>query len=337
MNTRLKKQLIVSGIGALLLLLTAVYFITRGYALYAVGLITLVCFYIIGVMLWFWSRVSDPMAYLTDIARRIAEGSYGIQAEKLSDDELGDLTDALNEMSEKAAVAEKTRTEFISQVSHELRTPLTAIEGWAETIAYDEAVQGDSLRGIQIISKEAERLTGMVSEMLEFARIQDGRFNLRIELIDIAAELEDAIFTYGELFKQAGIEVSYDQPDKAIPMIPGDPERLKQVFLNLLDNAAKHGGDGKRVEVSISSEGQAVLIRIRDHGHGIPASELPHVKEKFYKGSSKNRGTGIGLSVCDEIVARHGGQLSIENAEGGGCLVTITLPIRGGEKHEKKS
>ena len=145
MNTRLKNQLIVSGIGALILLLTAVYFITRGYPLYAVALITLVCFYIIGVMLWFWSRVSDPMENLTDIARRIAEGSYGIQVEKLSDDEVGDLTDALNEMSEKVAVAEKTRTEFISQVSHELRTPLTAIEGWAETIAYDDAVQGDGV------------------------------------------------------------------------------------------------------------------------------------------------------------------------------------------------
>ena len=156
MNTRLKRQIIISGIGALILLLTAVYFITRGYGLYAVALITLVCFYIIGVMLWFWSRVSDPMVYLTDVARSIAEGSYGIQVEKLSDDEVGDLTDALNEMSEKVAVAEKTRTDFISQVSHELRTPLTAIEGWAETIAYDEAVQGDSLRGIQIISKEAE-------------------------------------------------------------------------------------------------------------------------------------------------------------------------------------
>ena len=337
MNTRLKNQLIVSGIGALLLLLTAVYCITRGYTLYAVAIITLVCFYIIGVMLWFWSRVSDPMVYLTEVARRIAEGSYGIQMEKLSDDEVGDLTDALNEMSEKAAVAEKTRTEFISQVSHELRTPLTAIEGWAETIAYDEAVQGDSLRGIQIISKEAERLTGMVSEMLEFARIQDGRFNLRIEMIDIAAELEDAIFTYGELFKQAGIVVRYDQPSMPIPMIPGDPERLKQVFLNLLDNAAKHGGDGRRVEVSLTADSAAVYIKIRDHGHGIPEGELPHVKEKFYKGSSKNRGTGIGLSVCDEIVARHGGQLNIENAEGGGCLVTITLPLRGGEKHEKKN
>ena len=326
MNKRLRNQLIVSGIGALLLLLGAVWCITRLYVLYAVALVTLVCFYIIGVMLWFWSRVSDPVTHLTDVARRIAAGSYGVQVEKLGDDEVGDLTDALNEMSEKVAVAEKTRTEFISRVSHELRTPLTAIEGWAETIAYDEAVQGDSLRGIQIISKEAE-----------FARIQDGRFNLRIEMIDIAAELEDAIFTYGELLRQAGVEVKYDQPSKPIPMIPGDPERLKQVFLNLLDNAAKHGGDGGKVDVAIRSEGGFVIITIRDHGHGIPENELPHVKEKFYKGSSKGRGTGIGLSVCDEIVARHGGRLLIENAPGGGCLVTVTLPLRGGEGHEKKN
>ncbi|MBQ7473474.1 MAG: HAMP domain-containing histidine kinase [Oscillospiraceae bacterium] len=337
MNRRLRNQLIVSGIGALLLLLGAVWCITRGYGFYAVVLVTLVCFYIIGMMLWFWSRVSDPVTSLTDAARRIANGSYGVQVEKLGDDEVGDLADALNEMSEKVAVAEKTRTEFISRVSHELRTPLTAIEGWAETIAYDEAVQGDSLRGIQIISKEAERLTGMVSEMLEFARIQDGRFNLRIEMIDIAAELEDAIFTYGELLRQSGIEVKYDQPVSPIPMIPGDPERLKQVFLNLLDNAAKHGGEGRKIEVAIAAEGSVVIITIRDHGHGIPENELPHVKEKFYKGSSKGRGTGIGLSVCDEIVARHGGRLMIENAPGGGCLVTVTLPMRGGEGHEKKN
>lgn len=337
MKFNLKLQIIISGLGALIALLVAVYLVTRGYMLYAVGVITIVCLYIIALMLWFWSRVSDPIVHLTDVARHIADGSYGIQVEKLSEDEVGDLTDALNEMSEKVAVAEKTRTEFISRVSHELRTPLTAIEGWAETIAYDEAVQGDSLRGIQIISKEAERLTGMVTEMLEFARIQDGRFNLRIERIDIAAELEDAIFTYGELFKQAGIEVRYDQPEALIPMIPGDPERLKQVFLNLLDNAAKHGGDGGKVEVSLSAEGSVVIITIRDHGHGIPEDELPHVKEKFYKGSSKNRGTGIGLSVCDEIVARHGGRLIIDNAEGGGCLVTVTLPLRGGETHEKKN
>ena len=85
--------------------------------------------------------------------------------------------------------------------------------------------------------------------------------------------------------------------------------------------------------MSISSDAQGVHIAIRDYGHGIPKGELPHVKEKFYKGSSKNRGTGIGLSVCDEIVTRHGGELNIENADGGGCLVTILLPQQNGENH----
>ena len=101
------------------------------------------------------------------------------------------------------------------------------------------------------------------------------------------------------------------------------------MFLNLLDNAMKHGGEGGRIDVDLKQEEGSVRIRVRDYGHGIPEAELPHVKEKFYKGSSKNRGTGIGLAVCDEIVTRHGGTLDIANAPGkeGGCQVTVTLPI----------
>ena len=102
---------------------------------------------------------------------------------------------------------------------------------------------------------------------------------------------------------------------------------MRQVFLNILDNAAKHGGDGKRIDASIRREGQNVVIRIRDYGSGIPEEELPHVKMKFYKGSSKARGSGIGLAVCEEIVTMHGGVLTLENAEGGGTLVTISIPV----------
>ena len=322
----LKAQLLFSTGVWVLLMLVAVWCITRGLRMLAITLIVMLCIYLIVLNLWFWRYVSDPLARLTAFAARIAGGSYGGRIEDHGEGEIGELTDEINNMSEKVAIAEKSRTEFISQVSHELRTPLTAIMGWSETIAYDPAVEGDSLRGVQIISKEAERLTGMVSELLEFTRIQDGRFNLRIELVDITAELEDALFTYGELMKQAGIEVIYNPPHAEIPLIPGAPERLKQVFLNLLDNSVKHGGDGGKTLVSISGEADGVHISVRDYGHGIPEAELAHVKEKFYKGSSKNRGTGIGLSVCDEIITRHGGSLSVKNAPGGGCLVGLILP-----------
>lgn len=327
MFKNLRTQLAVSIIAALILMLLSIWAVTREYMIFAVCVLVLICFYMIYLIFWFWKNISEPIDRLTVFAAEIASGTYGSKLEDHSENEIGRLTDAINDMSEKVAIAEKSRTDFISQVSHELRTPLTAITGWSETIAYDPAVQGDSLRGIKIISKEAERLTGMVTELLEFTRIQDGRFNLRVEMVDIAEELEDAIFTYGKLMKQAGMSVHYEAPSKDIPMIPGDPERLKQVFLNLLDNAMIHGGDGKMIDVSLDRDGSNVKIVFRDYGNGIPEAELPHVKEKFYKGSSKNRGTGIGLAVCDEIITRHKGRMDIRNADGGGCMVILYLPI----------
>ena len=172
----------------------------------------------------------------------------------------------------------------------------------------------------------------MVEELLEFSKMQDGRFTLQVEEMDLQAELEDAIYTYRELFRQDGIQLNYhsDQELYTEP-ISGDPQRLKQVFCNVLDNAAKHGGAGKRIDVDMTQEGDSYVVRIRDYGPGIPPAEVPFVKQKFYKGSSKARGSGIGLAVCDEIVQRHGGVFDIGNADGGGAIVTIRLPISGRE------
>ena len=278
--------------------------------------------------LYFIRSIVEPVADVTDTAKRIAAGSYGVQMEKKFDDEIGDLTDAINDMSMKINQAEKTQSEFISSVSHELRTPLTAINGWAETLYNGEVRSAaDVKKGMGIIVSEARRLTNMVEELLEFSRIEDGRFTLSVEPIDIKAELEDAVYTYREFFRRKGLELTYTECEEDFPPIDGDPQRLRQVFCNLLDNADKHGGSGKRVDASIARDGDRVLIRIRDYGPGIPEEELPHVKYKFYKGSSKARGSGIGLAVCDEIIARHNGELLIGNAEGGGCVVTISLPL----------
>ena len=287
--------------------------------------------------LYFIRSIVDPVAGITETAKRIAAGSYGVQIEKRYDDEIGALTDTINDMSLKINQSEKMKNEFISSVSHELRTPLTAINGWAETIMNGEVRDaGDVKKGMGIIVSEARRLTNMVEELLEFSRIQDGRFTLSVEPMDIKAELEDAVYTYREFFRREGIELNHFDCDEEFPPIAGDPERLRQVFCNLLDNAAKHGGSGKRIDTAIARDEDQVVITIRDYGPGIPAAELPHVKYKFYKGSSKARGSGIGLAVCDEIITRHEGTLDIDNAEGGGCIVTIHLPIRAQAVIEQK-
>ena len=280
--------------------------------------------------LYFIGSIIEPVAKVTETARRIAAGSYGVQIEKKFNDEIGDLTDTINDMSMKISQSEKMKSEFISSVSHELRTPLTAISGWAETLASGEVQSQEDIRkGMGIIVSESRRLTKLVEELLEFSRIEDGRFFLNIEMVDLQGELEDSIYTYREFFRKDGIVLEYHPLDEELPLIPGDASRLHQVFSNILDNAKKHGGSGGKIVVSMEKEEDNAMvdIKVRDFGPGIPPEELPHVKYMFYKGSSKVRGNGIGLSVCEEIVTLHNGELRIENAEGGGVLVTIRLPM----------
>ena len=275
----------------------------------------------------FINNVVEPVAVVTDAAKRISQGGYGYTVDNKYGGELGELVDNINDMSAKIGLNEKMRSEFVSSVSHELRTPLTAISGWGETLLADpdrDAVQLH--RGLRIIVNESRRLSSMVEELLDFSKMEDGRFTLQLEEVDLQAEFEDAIFTYRELFRQEGIELRYEPGEALLPPVSGDPERLKQVFCNVLDNAAKHGGAGRRIDASLTAEGTEQVIRVRDYGPGIPEAELPYVKQKFYKGSSKARGSGIGLAVCDEIVRLHGGTFDIGNAEGGGAVVTVRLP-----------
>lgn len=277
--------------------------------------------------IFFIQRIVEPINELTVIASRISEGSFGIQLEKRRKDEIGDLTDAINNMSMKINQSERLKTEFISSVSHELRTPLTAITGWGETLLYDEALSEDQRRGIEIIYGEAKRLTKLVEELLEFTRMEDGRFTLDVRQINITDELENSIFSYSEFLRRDGIELEYTAYDEALPEIAGDPERLKQVFYNILDNASKYGREGGKISVSLDLDDEYVSIIMRDYGPGIPEDELDNVKMKFYKSSSKERGSGIGLAVCEEIMGYHNGKLILENADPG-LEVTIKLPLK---------
>ncbi len=299
--------------------------------LYSIAMALGVAFAVMGLViasnLYFIRSIVVPIQELNEIAKKIAAGSYGVRLEKHFNDEIGELCDAINNMSSEISAAEKMKTDFMSSVSHELRTPLTAIAGWAETLLSGDTGNPAELRkGIRIILSEARRLSKMVEELLEFTRMEGGRLTLQMEEADILSEFEEAVFMYMETLKKDGIELTYSADD-SIPLIVCDRARLRQVFLNILDNAAKHGAAGKRIDASISAGDGYVDIVVRDYGAGIPPEELPRVKMKFYKGSSKARGSGIGLAVSDEIVRLHGGTLEIESTIGEGTAVTIRLPV----------
>ena len=300
--------------------------------IFRIGLIALGAFGMLLTVLiltstYYIRSIVKPVQEITEKAKRIANGSYGAQIQKKYNDEIGVLADTINEMSVKINQNEKMQADFISSLSHELRTPLTAINGWSETLLDGDDLDPETQRGVRIISREAKRLTEMVVDLLDFTRLQDGRMTLNVETWDIAADFEDTVYMYSARLSQEGTVLEYLDTDAVVPEIPCDHKRMRQVFLNILDNAAKHGGQGNRIEAGLSMEDEDVVFRIRDYGPGIPEEELPLVKKKFYKGSSKARGTGIGLAISDEIVQMHGGTMTLENAHGGGTLVTIRLPM----------
>ena len=267
---------------------------------------------------------------LGDFARQTGQiNEESLTDTRLSEDttaEFRQLSRSVNAMLDRLAQSFDTQRQFTGNAAHELRTPLTAINGWAETVAGDLGDPELAASGLSIIQKETRRLSQMVEELLDFSRIESGRLKLQTEVFDLRGELYDALFTYTELLRQEGMASSYEEPEEPI-MINGDRDRLKQVFLNIIDNAAKYGKDGKKIAVSAVQENGMAVVRIQDYGMGIPKDELPFVKEKFFKGSAKGRGAGIGLAVCTEIVELHEGTIDIESEYGEGTCVIITLPL----------
>ncbi|MEG1428778.1 MAG: HAMP domain-containing sensor histidine kinase, partial [Hydrogenoanaerobacterium sp.] len=244
-----------------------------------------------------------------------------------NNDEIGDLCEAINNMAGELSTNEKMKNDFISSVSHELRTPLTAIKGWGETLV-DTTDKETIEKGMGVILKETDRLSSMVEELLDFSRMQSGRLTLVMDKIDIIAELGEAYLMFTQRAMREGMTIYYDEPEGFIPVI-GDKNRLRQVFINIIDNAIKYSDSDAKITISVKSDDNIVNIIISDTGCGIKEEDVPMVKKKFYKGNSTRRGSGIGLAVADEIVQMHGGTLGLESTEGKGTTVTISLPIAG--------
>lgn len=276
---------------------------------------------------YFIRSIVNPVKTITNIAGNIAGGDFSIRLEKQHDDEIGDLMDSINAMAAELALSENAKNDFISSVSHELRTPLTAIKGWSETVLMcgteDEAM---IKRGMGIIIKETERLSGLVEQLLDFSRMQSGRMVMNFQMLDIIAEIDDVVFMFAEKARIEDKRLTFYEPEQAIPVM-GDRDKLKQVIIIVIDNAMKYSESGGEIYVYTSVENDMLTIGVRDHGCGIPADQLPKVKQKFYKANTAKGGFGIGLAVADEIIRKHNGEFVIDSVEGEGTNVSIILPV----------
>ncbi len=297
-----------------------------------IGIVIL--FFIFVSSTYFLRSIVRPVREISSTAKKIAQGDFNARINKFYDDEIGDLCDTINYMAGELGTADKMKNDFISSVSHELRTPLTAIKGWAETVQLDGCRDLKTVqKGIGIIIKEAERLNGIVEEVLDFSRIQEDRMVLIVDHIDILAELDESIYMQRERANAEHKHIVYDEPE-ILPPVIGDGNRLRQVFINIIDNALKYCDADGVVNISVENVDDNIVIIISDNGCGISAVDLPKVKQKFYKANQTVRGSGIGLAVADEIVRLHNGTLDIDSQEGVGTTVTITIPIMGPEKNK---
>ena len=293
--------------------------------------ITIVCLVIILIIvitgLYFAGSIVRPIRQISGIARKFAMGDFSTRIENDSDDEIGDLCTAINNMADELSATEAMKNEFISSVSHELRTPLTAIKGWAETLMIDGGGSPDTMKkGVKVIVNETERLSQMVEELLDFSRMQNGHFTLQNANMDILAELGDAVLIYSDKARREEKEIIYNEPEM-LPFVYGDKNRIRQVFINVIDNAVKYSSAGDTVTIMAYEKGGSVVVMVTDTGCGIKSSDLSKVKTKFYKATHTRRGSGIGLAVADEIITMHGGTMDITSeGEGKGTTVIITLP-----------
>lgn len=271
--------------------------------------------------------IVSPIKKITAVAKEMAKGNLNIRSDVADNIEIAQLSKTLNYMGCEVENREKLKNEFISSVSHELRTPLTAIKGWAITLKYDCSDMDTVSLGLDIIEKESDRLTEMVEELLDFSKLINGVISLNIKehrVKDFVQYIENYMRPRAE---REGKEFTISIDDN-VGKGYFDENRLKQVLSNVIDNAFKFTDENGKISLNAKIEEEYLVFRVKDNGSGISSKDLPRVKDKFYKGKNSKSRNGIGLSISDEIVTLHRGNLEVISKENEGTEIVIRIPLK---------
>jgi signal transduction histidine kinase len=271
--------------------------------------------------------ITRPLRDLVAGVRRFAGGDYGTRVPLAGPSEVAEMGTAFNEMASEIQRARGSEQAFLADISHELRTPLTSIQGFAQAIIDGEA-RGDAVSHVaEIIHRESRRLVRMVEGLLQVARLESGTQAMVREDIAPSRLLDSAVAALEVQAKEAGVTFDVMGAD-ALPSVRGDPDKLAQLFLNVLDNAVKHSPRGATVHVRGNRDDGAIVIRVRDAGSGLPQGAQTRLFQRFYRGeNAQHNGAGLGLAIAQAIAQAHGGSIRASNVDGGGAEFAVRLPI----------
>ena len=286
--------------------------VSAGFALIVAGLLS--------------RTITRPLRELATTARRFAKGDYRARVPVAGPTEVAEMGGAFNDMATEIERSRGSEQAFLADISHELRTPLTSIQGFAQAIAEGEAAGAAITPAANIIQRESRRLMRMVEGLLQVARLQSGAQDLARERVETAQLLTTARAALEPQAQEAGVTFVFEPSD--LPAVRGDPDRLSQLFLNLLDNAVKHSPRGGNVVVhGACADGQAV-VTVRDSGSGLPQGADKRLFRRFYRGdnAAQRDGAGLGLAIAQAIAEAHGGGVTARNVDTGGAEFTVRLP-----------
>ena len=299
--------------------------------------IKLVCFFILaGVIiliialllsLKFAESLIRPLKNLKQFANELAQGNYNIKLKKeeLHNDEIADLVRTFEHMAVEIDKSRKLKEEFISSVSHELRTPLTSIKGWSETLGYEGIGKEELDLGLGIIQDETERMISLVEDLLDFSRLSSDRIRLQIDMVDVRKLAKGVVAQLTVKANEKNITLLTEFKTEDIVDIQGDKNRLRQVLINLVQNAIKFTSEGGYIVVIVSQGEEFTTFTVTDNGVGIKKENLTKVLDKFFQEDYNKAGSGLGLAISNEIVKLHGGKMIIESEKNVGTTITFTL------------
>lgn len=293
--------------------------------LFSVGIMAAVLIIVFVVSTGLANSIVRPINNIRDVSAQMAQGRFDARIKGDYRYELGELASTLNYMAQEIVRTNQIKDDFISSISHELRTPLTSIKGWSETLNSGGYDPEETKIGMQIISKETDRLIGLVEEILDFSKLEQNAMKLVMGTVDLRELLQEIMLNVWAKAEMKQIKLQLDSEETAY-LVHGDGNRLKQVFLNIVDNAIKFSHESSIIYLSLQRVKGNIEISVQDTGIGISEENLARVRDRFFQVDHQNGGTGLGLAISQQFVERHHGQMLIRSELGAGTTITVSLP-----------